>query len=315
MTISAVELKKKYYIYCLNADMVSAIKLIQSKKFSKDKKIKSFYNKVSERFIKKNEKSSINSDDFFIKTVIQTYRNYYRDSLLNPKNMRALDKKLNRVLTRLCRKENIIVSKNIEFVLKTEFKKRGYKSIFGVVKPFRSLIVWKDESLKTFKVKLPEKKQNVKVIFLDNIIELSWLNYATFEKYYVGGWAEKNVLFCVKKAYNVKSSKFAIHYLAHEAQHFLDYKQFPKLLQPDLEYRAKLVELSLLMNPKKFINKLQSEAKNDFKIPHSFAAYQIVEKLRHSEVQPQLLAQRLLAEHTQLLKLRGAKKVKTAFKD
>ena len=36
-----------------------------------------------------------------------------------------------------------------------------------------------------------------------------------------------------------------ISYLAHESRHFEDYQLFPKLKSADLEYRAKLTELSM----------------------------------------------------------------------
>lgn len=41
----------------------------------------------------------------------------------------------------------------------------------------------------------------------------------------------------------MESEKFLVSFLWHEAQHFKDYRLFNSLSSPELEYRAKLVEL------------------------------------------------------------------------
>src|SRR5215472_15819422 len=71
-----------------------------------------------------------------------------------------------------------------------------------------------------------------------------WLGFATCDKEFSGGWAAKDTLYCVRDSYDLDSEHFRVSYLAHEAQHFADYLRFPKLGQPELEYRAKLVELA-----------------------------------------------------------------------
>lgn len=120
----------------------------------------------------------------------------------------------------------------------------------------------------------------------------------------------------VKQAYKVGSSTFKVHYLAHEAQHFADYKTYPKLSQEDLEYRAKLAELSLTRSPKRFIQKLRSEAKDDRKLPHGFAAYKILEGLGPAGAGKSARKRgvELLKAHSCELKILGAKGVKTALR-
>ncbi|MFZ1685507.1 MAG: hypothetical protein WAU88_15425, partial [Candidatus Zixiibacteriota bacterium] len=59
------------------------------------------------------------------------------------------------------------------------------------------------------------------------------------------GWATHDALYCVRSAYDLTSEAFLVSYLAHESRHFADYKLFPKLQSADLEYRAKLTELSM----------------------------------------------------------------------
>lgn len=225
-----------------------------------------------------------------------------------------------KALKEIALSEGIVLSPQIrteklEKILKEALRSRGYFCLFGIVKPFRSLMIWKKEKRRSFSVVLPEKTQKVDVIFLDQFAELGWLHYATFGKYYVGGWAKKDALFCVKQAYKVNSSTFKVHYLSHEAQHFSDYKLFPKLIQVDLEYRAKLAELALTKTPRKFLQKLRCEAKNDIHIPHSFAAYKILSNICEvsSPKAIRLDATQLLRRHTEDLKRHGAKKVKSVL--
>lgn len=81
---------------------------------------------------------------------------------------------------------------------------------------------------------------------MDEFVTLGWTEFATMDKYHPGGWATDDALNCVKKAYDVSSETFLISYLAHEGRHCSDYKHFPKLRNSaDLEYRAKLTELSM----------------------------------------------------------------------
>lgn len=305
---------QEYYSHCLKADLPSGLKLIKKSKNT------NLERKIISRFVDQNEKSRIPCEDKYVKSVIQTYRRYYCNALLYPKKVKVFEKALVVELKSLTIAEGIKVasklsSDKLEVILKDEFKRRGFFSLFGTVSPFKSLMVWKKEASKTYTVELPEKKQKVKVVFMDQFIELSWLHYATFGKYYVGGWAKKDSLFCVKQAYKINGPIFKVHYLAHEAQHFSDYKYFPKLQQVDLEYRAKLAELALAKNPKKLILKLKNEAQKNAKIPHSFAAYQILKGIDNatSSIKLRDQASKLLVENTKLLKAKGARSVKSIF--
>ena len=99
-------------------------------------------------------------------------------------------------------------------------------------------------------------------------------------KYYPGGWATNNSLFCVKSAYDISSENFLVSYLAHESRHFSDYKLFPKLSGADLEYRAKLTELSLAKKSlfdiiNFFINNANYESEN----AHPVADYCVIRAL------------------------------------
>ena len=70
------------------------------------------------------------------------------------------------------------------------------------------------------------------------------MDYLTFGRFGTGGWASPDGrINCIEQAYDFQSERFLVSLLKHEAQHTLDMKQFPDIRPPELEYRAKLVEL------------------------------------------------------------------------
>lgn len=111
---------------------------------------------------------------------------------------------------------------------------------------FYDLLVWKKETDTLYQFTLNGQKIHTPVVFMEDFITLGWEEYATLDKAFPGGWAKPEALYCVKQAYSLDSESFRISYLAHEGRHSEDYKLFPKLVTADLEYRAKLTELSLL---------------------------------------------------------------------
>ena len=123
-------------------------------------------------------------------------------------------------------------------------------------------------------------KIDVSVVFMDSIVTMGWEEYATFGKYYPGGWTTKKSLFCVISAYDTTSERFKISYLKHEGQHFADYKLYPKLSGADLEYRAKLVELSYakesIYNLIEFFIENSGQDRDN---AHSFANYHVINDL------------------------------------
>ncbi|MGH7681707.1 MAG: hypothetical protein ACRENN_06930, partial [Candidatus Eiseniibacteriota bacterium] len=81
-------------------------------------------------------------------------------------------------------------------------------------------------------------------------------------------------------SYDTTSENFRVSYLAHEGRHFSDYKEFPRLEQPELEYRAKLTELAVSNETTLTLVKAFSEqAGRDRAVPHSFADYCVIRDL------------------------------------
>jgi hypothetical protein len=74
-----------------------------------------------------------------------------------------------------------------------------------------------------------------------------------------------------------------VSYLAHESQHFADDKRFPKLEQPELEYRAKLVELAEARETvHALVERFASQTGESRSAPHNFANLKVIADLSAS---------------------------------
>jgi hypothetical protein len=282
--------------------------------------LKKFRSRVFNRFVEKTEQPKISVKDPLVREVLYAYRKYYRDALLNPKMVAKFNEQLLVSLNTISIGHGVTSKKQkfdaIEEVLRQAFTKRGLSALFGTVSPFKSLLLWRRERKKKFNVQLLESRQVVKVVFLEDFVELGWLHYATFGKYYVGGWAKSDALYCVAQAYRRGGDRFHASYLCHEAQHYSDYKRFPKLQQQDLEYRAKLAELIASKRPKKLIKKFSNEAKDNKLLPHSYAAFCLLKnfdqkRLNVRDIRRSAVAS--LAAHSRALKEKGPRTVKSAL--
>lgn len=129
--------------------------------------------------------------------------------------------------------------------LEAELGARGYHVLLGVTSPYREFLLWRTQEDKVYTVELPEGVEQVSVAMLDDFVSLGWVGYATGDIYHTGGWTTSERLYCLRGSYDLESESFRVSYLAHEGQHFADTKRFPALEQPELEYRAKLVEIAM----------------------------------------------------------------------
>lgn len=224
-----------------------------------------------------------------IDPLLKIYRDYWRFSFLNKekKNDSVIMKNVFDFL-----KTNFPAAQNLTFnedsinvYQKKYISGLGYHTTgFGKTGSLYDLLVWKTEKDTIYKLHYDGKETSVKVYFMDDFITLGWSEYATLGRYYPAGWATKEALFCVKKAYDLKSESFKVSYIGHEGRHFADYKLFPNLKgigSADLEYRGKLTELSLYSSDglykrlQFFINNGNYDSENG----HSIAAYCVIRDL------------------------------------
>jgi hypothetical protein len=281
---------EQVYTLALQENMAGILELLDSVPNSKltDEQIEAkgyFYR----RFRYQNEKYDYKTNDSLIINVVELFYSYWRKVLLDSKAIASADTELKAKLADYLYETNYISSEisrdslieNLgDYLMDLLTQKGFYSNALGKTGNFYDLFLWAKETEKIYEINLPETDIKVKVIFMEDFISNGWSYYATFGVYYAGGWATRDALYCVKKAYDISSENFMIDYLTHEAQHFADYKLFPKLAQPDLEYRAKLVQLSkkqeTLYN---MINTLIIRSKNDRKYAHPFANFCVIRDL------------------------------------
>jgi len=146
--------------------------------------------------------------------------------------------------------------------------------------------------------KLTLGSQSVRVSYLDDFLLRGWGYYATCKRRSAGGWATDDGLFAVVPAYeSLDDETFSVRFLAHETQHFADKKTFPNLESWELEYRAKLVELSLADRSQASTLQLICENCTESRAsPHGYADLRVVDDLSaHLRLRPSGLCENRMA--------------------
>ncbi|MEZ0183678.1 hypothetical protein AB9T89_15650 [Flavobacterium oncorhynchi] len=281
----------KIYSLALDGNPKQALSLLEidpNKKISKkDLKFKTDF---ENRFKFKNDKSDfLETRKSKIDQLLKIYRDYWRMSFLDKekKNDTLIMKNVfNFLKTKFPSSEKLTFNEDsINVYQKKYISSLGYHTTgFGKTGGLYDLLVWKTEKDTVYNLNYDGKETDVKIYFMDDFVTLGWSEYATLGRYYPAGWATKEALFCVKKAYDLKSETFRISYIGHEGRHFADYKLFPKLKgvgSADLEYRAKLTELSLYF-PDGLYKRVQFFINNgnyDSENGHSIAAFCVIRDL------------------------------------
>ncbi len=326
------EIMKQVYALAVQGDVKSALEKLkavpENELTAGEKELKKKY---MDRF-ENGKFTSINIQDPFVADVLKSYKEYWNVALMDANNAEKhyphLFDKL-KIVTKTHFKKGFgsyseKEAKNLVQFIKDELLKRGYHGIYGRTIPHLELMLWKKQTEKDYVVQLPHGPSEVKVVLLDNFVTQGWSNYATFGYSGAGGWAEKDKLYCVAPSYDLDSESFKVSYLAHEGQHFSDYKKFPKLEQPELEYRAKLVELTLANETsKQLIDKFRTGGGDSRQFPHAFANHKVFHQIQSElfgsgkpkwdEVTVEAVrsaATRLLDKNTKLLVKKGPRKVK-----
>lgn len=285
----------KIYSFVLQGDVAKVIKVLDTlpddRLSDSEKKIKA---KFFKRFKHQEEEMEYNTGDILLHDVLKIYRSYWKGVLLDKENAEIYEERLKKDIAcflkendypaRTVYERNALTQKDIEdnFTqhLKDFLSERNYYSATGRTAGIFDLFIWSTQVPTEYVVALPETEVTTTIIFLEDVVTMGWEEYASFGKVYPGGWATKEVLYAVAKAYDTSTENFRVSYLKHESQHFADYKVFPNLSGADLEYRAKLVELIYAEETfydliSLFIRNASSEGRN----PHAFGAYALIRDL------------------------------------
>ena len=183
--------------------------------------------------------------------ALSAYVRYWRASMMKADSVEDLERRLLESLDAIPGMALATDRASLDSVsdyLVTAIEAEGLHALTGKTEPLYELMIWKSQETAVYDVALPEGAVNVKVVFLDRFASTGWAGYATCEIAHTGGWAKPDALFAVRDSYDVGSEEFRVSYLAHEGQHFADYGKYPRLEQPELEYRAKLAEIAMSTN-------------------------------------------------------------------
>lgn len=212
--------------------------------------------------------------------VLAAYRSYWTRVMLGRVTANAGEQELAQALSRLAGSEGARMDA-LEPLLQKRIEANGLHSLFGVTAPLREFMLWRVQNEQRYTVQLPEGSEQVQVAMLDQFISFGWVGWATAERAHTGGWTTSERLYCVKSAYDLNSEAFHVSYLAHEGQHFADARQFPSLEQPELEYRAKLVEISLAdKSLESLLDEFVGNQSDSRDQPHPYANRRLMHDLR-----------------------------------
>ena len=240
-----------------------------------------------------------------ITILISFFESYWHNSLLSLQKERSATSQLSKDIFSWLKEYRGVSSKRGDIqtacrLLKSEIEKMGLFCITGKVGHIYELEIWRQQKKKKYKVQLLNKKQSVTVFFMTDFLTRGWISYATGGLSYPGGWAKPEGLYCNQSTYDLNSEKFRVSYLTHEAQHQHDMKKSPKMSGPDLEYRAKLAELSFSRRTtRSLVRNFSSNAASNISSPHAYANFCVIrdleKKLRVLSGSELLLAQKRAA--------------------
>lgn len=273
----------KVYDAALEGDMVKALSILDSI----DSNRLSAQAQITANCMRKTMASPPQAETLppLSQKILIAYRHYWQTLMLRRSPVKDAEAELltalNTILTGST--PTATSSANLDDVnrrAKEAIEKEGLFALTGVTLPYYELMIWRTQSPEVYHVVLPERVINVHVVFLDDFVSLGWAGFATCGRSHSGGWATKDSLFALKSAYKTESEQFRVSYLSHEGQHFSDYKEFPNLEQPELEYRAKLTEIAVSKNSTHdLIIEFAQRVGQDRLVPHHFANYWVAKDL------------------------------------
>jgi hypothetical protein len=211
--------------------------------------------------------------------VLHAYRRYWTDVLMKRATASQAEAALFDALAPWAGADAADLDARSE-AAKRMLESQGLRVLGGVTQPLRELMVWRQQIEQQETVALPDGPIDVRVTLLDDFVSLGWAAWASCNESRTGGWATDNGIMVVVPAYDPPGS-WREEMLHHEAQHFSDYRRFPKLAQPDLEFRAKLAQLAMADGMQaRLLNSFARNARRDRSLPHPFADHWVTERLR-----------------------------------
>lgn len=225
--------------------------------------------------------SATQKPDEFVDRALLLYRDYWQQSVSDPGKRSQTETKFAEGLSALIGKPAGTDVASLEPLLKDALEQHGYHSLEGKTGLLHELMIWSKENTKVEAVKLPELTNRTTVHYLDDFVSTGWSSYFTCDRTGTGGWTTDAGLFVVVPGYkSLSDENFRVNFLAHESQHYADFKRFPNLKPWELEYRAKLVEVAYAVTTSaKVVDSFLANQGDNPDDQHSYANHRVIDAL------------------------------------
>lgn len=214
-----------------------------------------------------------------VEEILPAFQVYWQQALMEGDDDDQAERKLRLRLFEILNANDPDV---IEPMIIERLQSEGLFALMGRTGKLRDLMIWREQSEDIQTVQLPDGEVTTTVFYLDRFISTGWSSYFTCDTTGTAGWAKENGLFVVVPRWKaLDDERFRVSFLAHESQHFQDYSNFPDLAGWELEYRAKLVELTLAdTDQDRLIERFTANQGEDKSNAHSYANRKILADLR-----------------------------------
>ena len=214
--------------------------------------------------------------------VLARFRQYWQAGVMAPDDRDSLERELRRDLADMLGSPARAEDDDLLATVQERIDTDGIYALIGRTGLLLDVIIWTRQDEVDEVVELPEGSVNTTVFYLDDFTSRGWANYLTCDRSGTGGWATSEGLFVIVSLYDsLTDENFRVSYLAHESQHFSDYQRFPGLEGWQLEYRAKLVELTYARDTLADLLRQFAENQSDTATDaHSYANRAVLRALR-----------------------------------
>jgi hypothetical protein len=220
-----------------------------------------------------------------VRDTLVIFQSYWHAALTQPDKREEAEAGLLAELQQRLNRPDLTTFDTVVEELSSQLEKAGvFFQIGGKTAQLYEFIIWNKQTIKEYDVALPFGRHKANVVLMDDIQSGGWARYATCGSIGTGGWTneDSNSIFALVSEYDgIDSEDFKINLLVHESQHFSDYRRFRELSGADLEYRAKLAELSLANTVRvSTLNRFINDQGDDPDNPHSYANKRVLVALR-----------------------------------
>ncbi|MBL0967692.1 MAG: hypothetical protein IBJ02_01070 [Brevundimonas sp.] len=218
----------------------------------------------------------------FAQQALHAYRQYWRAASIAPDRREAEEANLAGRLALLLQRPDVSDMDAAEELTLARIRGEGVHVLGGRTGRLRDLMLWNRQDERDTEVRLPERRQQVRIFLLDDFVSRGWSNWMTCDRTGTGGWVKPEGLYAIVPVYSsLEDEGFAVTFLGHEAQHFADNASWTGMPDWELEFRAKLTEVAMARETRlRVLGRFVQNQGDDPTEPHSYANRRVLSALR-----------------------------------